>query len=127
MSAPHRNKLAKPLAVGTLVLAAFAVGAAVYVTGTPMQQRQARIDERRTDQLQVLERQIHEYADDHAGARPGAARRPRRVAMSEMASVVATLPASTSRYPHQGSSFVEPNANELKLACMMMPGTKDAV
>ena len=70
MSTPHRNKLAKPLAVGTLLLAAFAVGAAVYVTGTPMQQRQARIDERRTDQLQVLERQIHEYADDHGKAWP---------------------------------------------------------
>ena len=39
----------------------------------------------------------------------------------------ATLPARTSRYPHQGSSFVAPNAKELKLACMMMHGTKDAV
>ena len=44
-----------------------------------------------------------------------------------MASVVVTLPAISSRNPHQGSSFVTANEIELWNECNMMHGSKDAV
>jgi len=79
-NAPYKNRLARPLAFGTLVLAVVAVGAAIYITGTPMQQRHARIDERRTRELRDLQHQVYAYANVHddtwpasveALARPG--------------------------------------------------------
>ena len=70
MSATYQNRLAKPLAIGTLSLAAVAVGAAIYVTGTPMQQRHARIDERRTQELQNLAFQVYTYAERHDATWP---------------------------------------------------------
>jgi hypothetical protein len=70
MSTPRRNKAARPLAIGLIVLATFAVGAAIFVVGTPMQQRKERIDERRAEALRSLSREVLSYADDHDATLP---------------------------------------------------------
>lgn len=67
---PPRNKLARPLAFGMIGLAVFAVGAAIYVTGSPMQQRRERVDERRVDALKDLVREVRAHAKRHDGRLP---------------------------------------------------------
>lgn len=70
MNTPPRNRLARPLGIGMVVLAVFAVGAAIYVTGSPMQQRRERIDERRIDALRRLSDEVFAHAKAHDGRWP---------------------------------------------------------
>lgn len=65
MNAIPPNRLARPLALGMIALAVFAVGAAIYVTGSPMQQRRERIDERRVEALEHLATETRGYAGSH--------------------------------------------------------------
>ena len=70
MNAPARNTLARPLAIALVGLSVFAVAAAIYVTGSPMQQRRERIDERRVEALMTLAREAHAHARARNGRLP---------------------------------------------------------
>lgn len=66
MSAPNpRNRLGWTLGIAAAVVAVATIAGAISVMGTPGEQRAARIDDRRVDDLVALDNAVRAYAEKH--------------------------------------------------------------
>jgi hypothetical protein len=69
-TANTRSALGWSLGIAAVIVAVATIAAAISVMGTPGEQRAARIDERRVDDLQALEFDIRAFAEKN-GRLPG--------------------------------------------------------
>ena len=64
MSTERADRMGKPLAIAVGVVAIGTVIAAIWLMGSPDEQRRARIDAGRVDDLAAIEEAVREYAVD---------------------------------------------------------------
>ncbi|RPE79968.1 hypothetical protein [Vulcaniibacterium tengchongense] len=73
MSTPRGPQAGRWLALAASVVVVATVAAALYVTGSPAEQREAKLDRRRTADLQRIERALRAHARRTGALPPGLA------------------------------------------------------
>ena len=70
MNGERADRIGKPLAIGAGVVAVATVVAAIFMMGSPAEQRRIRIDAGRIDDLNAIEEAVRANAVEHDGKLP---------------------------------------------------------